>query len=429
MDTESLHKLFLSSDGITTDTRNLKKSAIFFALKGDSFNGNDFAIEAIQAGCSYAIVDEDVNASNNERIIKVDNVLVALQNLANYHRNQFNIPIIGITGSNGKTTTKELAGAVLLENYNVLVTKGNLNNHLGVPFTLLRLNKSHEIAIIEMGANKPGDIKELADIANPTHGIISNIGAAHIEGFGSLQGVIKTKGELYDSISEKEGHLFLNNEDETLNAIVPKSTTLFTYGEKGGNIKGELLDQNPFVRFKWEAVNYKSPILETQLIGKYNFTNFLSAIAIGVYFNVDNDKINKAIEGYKPSNNRSQITKTAKNTLIVDCYNANATSMKAALDSFAEMKGENKLAILGDMLELGDISAEEHQKIIAFLEKNQMDALLVGTEMSKTTTSLKKYPNWKALLEKEEISEISDSIILLKGSRNIKLEELIPHFS
>lgn len=425
MTIELLHQHFKSGSGITTDTRNLKKGAIFFALKGANFNGNKFAEKALQEGCVLAIVDEDTGVEDS-RIVKVDSVLQTLQNLANYHRKQFNIPVLGITGSNGKTTTKELVGAVLSKKYNTLITQGNLNNHLGVPFTLLNLNESHELAIIEMGANKPGDIKELVEIAEPTHGIITNVGAAHIEGFGSLEGVIKTKTEMYDFIAKVKGTLFINVEDDILIGKLPKEISICSYGEHHGDYQGRLVSQNPFVQFSWLTGGYQSKTLSTHLVGKYNFTNFLSAIAIGGYFEVFEADICDAIENYIPSNNRSQVTKTGRNTLIVDCYNANATSMMAALESFVAMDGEHKLVILGDMLELGDISIVEHQKIVQFVKTNQLKAFLVGSEMGKTQTDLPQFENWKALVDSKNLGEIVGTIVLLKGSRGIRLEELVP---
>jgi len=424
MQIKDLHQLFIASKGITTDTRNLKEGTIFFALKGANFNGNKFAKNALDEGCIYAVVDEEEYAEG-DRIILVDSVLKTLQDLANYHRRQFDIPVIGITGSNGKTTSKELIGAVLTQKYNALITEGNLNNHLGVPFTLLRMSNAHEIAIIEMGANKPGDIKELVEIAEPDYGIITNIGAAHIEGFGSLEGVVKTKGEMYDFISQVEGTLFFNQEDEVLKGILPVNTINLGYGN-GADLQGELVKQTPFVTFNWKTPGYQSPDIDTNLVGRYNFTNFLAAIRMGLYFGVTAGEINKAIHEYVPSNNRSQVTKTGRNTLIVDCYNANATSMRAALESFVEMESNDKLAVLGDMLELGDISQQEHQKVVDFLVDNKLNAYLVGTEMGKTEGPFKKYPTWSALTEGEALSTFEGKLILLKGSRGIKLEELIP---
>jgi UDP-N-acetylmuramoyl-tripeptide--D-alanyl-D-alanine ligase len=427
MQISELHSLFVASTGISTDTRNLKKGSIYFALKGANFNGNHFAIQAINEGCVYAVVDEIDLSVEHPSFIQVENVLLTLQELARFHRRQFNIPVIGITGSNGKTTTKELAATVLSCKYNVLVTKGNLNNHLGVPFTLLELNASHELAIIEMGANKPGDIKELTEIAEPTIGIITNIGAAHIEGFGSLAGVIKTKGEMYDFIANSGGKIFVNELDETLKGILPSSVELIAYNGENGIVCGKVTGQTPFIRFKWQSKDYQSDEIQTNLVGTYNFTNFLLALALGVHFDVDKNKMSAAIANYEPTNNRSQVAKTQRNTLIVDCYNANATSMKAALESFMQVEGANKLAILGDMRELGAISGEEHTKIVRFLEEHGLNALLVGEELSKINSTFPTFKDWKSLVDQFDLSTIDDSIILLKGSRGIRLEEVIPY--
>jgi len=316
-----------------------------------------------------------------------------------------------------------LTGAVITQEYNALITEGNLNNHLGVPFTLLNLTDDHEIAIIEMGANKPGDIKELVEIAEPTHGIITNVGAAHIEGFGSLEGVIKTKTEMYEFIAANEGQLFINAEDEKLIAKLPAGVPICSYGEFHGDYQGKLQEQDPFIAFSWHTDGYESRILKTNLVGKYNFINFLSAIAIGQYFEVYAYAINDALENYIPFNNRSQVTRTERNTLIVECYNANATSMMAALESFVDMKAKSKLVILGDMLELGDISIEEHQKIVDFVESHKVSAILIGTEMGKVNTKFPIYPNWKAVVESESLAELHETVVLLKGLSLIHISE------
>lgn len=426
MTIQAIHHLFMASAGVTTDTRNLTKDGLFFALKGANFNGNEFAIHALNEGCAYAVVDEP-QKSDDARIILVDDVLLTLQNLAHYHRMQFNIPIIGITGSNGKTTSKELTGAVLSKKFNTLITAGNLNNHLGVPFTLLKLKEEHQLAIIEMGANKPGDIKELVEIASPTHGIITNIGAAHIEGFGSIEGVIKTKGEMYDFISAHEGTLFYHAADPVLTTILPEDVVLYSFGKKDADVNGQLIAQNPFVSFQWNTKTYQSPILETHLVGRYNFTNFLLAAAVGNYFDVDPVLINEAITTYIPTNNRSQITKTERNTLIVDCYNANATSMKAALESLVEMEGQEKVFILGDMRELGPISIEEHKKIVEFIRTNNLNAFLVGEEMGKVANEIPHFKSWNELVKDSQFLAITNSLVLIKGSRGIRLEEVLPY--
>lgn len=425
MDIKGIHHLFTKSKGICTDTRKVKIDTLFFALKGDNFNGNLYAKQAIADGCSYAIVDEEKFVLNNHYIL-VDSVLKTLQDLAKFHREQFDIPVIGITGSNGKTTSKELIGEVLNKKYNVLMTQGNLNNHLGVPFTLLNLTDQHEIAIIEMGANKPGDIKELVDIALPTHGIITNIGTAHIEGFGSLQGVIDTKTEMYEFIKQTNGTLFVNAKDDLLLKYLPKVEAVF-YGNNSSNVNGELLELTPFVNFKWSTSRFESNPLKTNLVGAYNYINFLAAISIGVEFSVNEIDICNAIEEYLPTNNRSQVTQTDRNTLIVDCYNANPTSMQSAIDSFEMIKTDSKLLILGDMLELGHISDAEHNKVIDTLNTKGLSAILVGEEFSKCKTEYKCYQNTSELMKAENLDELTDTYILLKGSRGISLEKLIPN--
>lgn len=424
MSISELHKLFLASKGICTDTRKIEPKTIFFALKGANFNGNEFAVKALELGCTYAVIDEP--QGDNDQFILVDDVLKTLQDLARHHRRQFDIPIIGITGSNGKTTTKELMGAVLSKKYNILMTHGNLNNHLGVPFTLLRLTEEHEISIIEMGANKPGDIQELCEIAEPNYGIITNIGAAHIEGFGSIEGVAQTKTGMYRWINQADGALFYNADDEMLQSYLPEVKT-YSYGEAKGDIKGKVIKLDPFVNFQWTANSYHSETIRTNLVGKYNFFNFLLAVAVGHYFEVGAEEINRALSDYVPSNNRSQVQKTDRNTLIVDCYNANATSMLAALESFNEVDHSHKLVILGDMLELGDISKQEHQKMVDFLQENGVNAILVGKEFGKTKHNFSWYENFEKVIANEKLDQLKDYLVLLKGSRGIQLENLIPN--
>jgi UDP-N-acetylmuramoyl-tripeptide--D-alanyl-D-alanine ligase len=424
MTIEKIYQLFTDSEGVSTDSRTINKNSIFFALKGENFNGNKFAVKAIEEGATYSIIDEK-EFNNHPNCILVEDVLLTLQALANHHRKQFNIPVLGITGSNGKTTNKELIGAVLSKKYNLLMTQGNLNNHIGVPLTLLQLNDKHRFAIIEMGASKPRDIKELSEIAEPTHGLITNIGAAHLEGFGSLLGVINTKKELYENISKSNGVLFYNKDDETLKNVLPSNTENNSYGTKEGTITGELKGLTPYVQFRWNFKStYSSPIITTNLVGKYNFTNFLAAACIGKYFKVDNDKICKALENYKPTNNRSQITEIGSNTYIVDCYNANPTSMLAALESFVEVTHPNKVAIIGDMLELGHYSEDEHQKIMDYLSDKKIKTLLVGSEFKKTKNNSITFNTVDELTSSKE-SKIENSLILLKGSRGIKLEKLL----
>ena len=423
---KELYRKFIANNcKVSTDTRNIIPGSIFFALKGPNFNANEFAQEAINKGASYAVIDDEKYSLDN-RTILVNDALKCLQNLALYHRNQFNIPVIGITGSNGKTTCKELIGAILNRKSPTLVTQGNLNNHIGVPLTLLQLSNKHDAAIIEMGASKPGDIKELAEIACPTHGFITNIGKAHIEGFGSLEGVISTKKELYDYIEKSNGILFCNKDDELLNNVLPKNTSVKFFGKNEGIVTGELLSLDPFAVLNWQFENDQSPELKTNLIGEYNYYNFLAAICVGKVFNVGNETINEAITNYQPGNHRSQVIDTECNRLIVDCYNANPSSTKAALDSFIQIKHKNKMVILGDMLELGEESLKSHQEINELLLKNQLNGFLIGNEYGKINSQIPQLENVHQLIERlKKQSKINDFVILLKGSRGIQLEKLL----
>ncbi|MDD2983120.1 MAG: UDP-N-acetylmuramoyl-tripeptide--D-alanyl-D-alanine ligase [Crocinitomicaceae bacterium] len=423
--------IFYSTTGVSTDTRNIQKDCLFICLKGVNFNGNEFAQKALDAGAKYVVIDE-LLVPDNPAFIHVENSLNYLQKLANYHRNKFDIPVIGITGSNGKTTTKELLAAVLLTKYSVLYTLGNLNNHIGVPLTLLRLTSEHEIAIIEMGANKFKDIEELSLIAEPTHGIITNIGSAHLEGFGSFEGVLKTKLELYQAIEKKKGVLFYNADDAILVDNLPKNIQTIAYASNQKEyLTGTLLEMTPFVKMKWRTENYESDPIQTQLIGKYNFYNFLAAISFGVYFDVASDLISKALSEYTPTNNRSQLTKTETNTLIMDAYNANPTSMSSALESFAMMEENNKSIILGDMFELGKDSKMEHQKIIDLIKKLDLSAICVGKIFHELIAN-NIGTHIIAFQSKEEAGEylqnhpIKNQLILLKGSRGIGLETMVP---
>lgn len=422
---EKLFELFYQSSGICTDTRNIQKDCLFIALKGDQFNGNIFATQAIEAGAKFAIVDEDGFADSHS-IFQVPNSLLFLQSLARFHRDRFDIPVIGITGSNGKTSTKELIHAVLSKKYNALCTIGNLNNHIGVPLTLLRLNASHDLAIIEMGANKPGDIAELCNIADPTHGIITNIGKAHLEGFINFEGVLKTKTELYASVQQKGGVLFACMDDSILmNACQNYPLPLITFGSHpDALIVGELAYLDPFVHFSWHNHDYHSPTLHTHLVGKYNFNNFLAAITFGNIFQVNPTDINAAIEGYIPQNNRSQVTKTDKNTVIVDCYNANPSSMKSALESFADIEEGTKTVILGDMLELGSDGLSEHEAILNYCREHELHFITVGPIFKGLND--KGYTTTQDLIEQWPTIALQNQLILLKGSRGIALEKILP---
>jgi UDP-N-acetylmuramoyl-tripeptide--D-alanyl-D-alanine ligase len=422
---EELFNLFYETSGVCTDTRAISKDCLFICLKGPQFNGNTFASQALENGAKYVIVDEP-EFVNDKRIFLVENGLIFLQQLANFHRKKFSIPVIGITGSNGKTTTKELLSAVLQKRWSVLSTIGNLNNHIGVPLTLLRLTNEHDIAIIEMGANKPNDIQELCEIAEPTHGIITNIGKAHLEGFGDFNGVLKTKTELYLSVEERNGTVVYNIEDDTLSRAVPQHINLFSFGTEHADINGELIQLTPFVEFKWKYNGYTSPILSTNLVGKYNFNNFLAAISFGKLFDVSNEAINEAISNYTPTNNRSQVKKTAKNTLVLDCYNANPTSMSSAIESFQQIKHNNKWVILGDMRELGKESKREHELIVQLVEELQLKCITVGEEFLNLKNSTISY-QFKTTQEAKDFlieNPLSNALILLKGSRGIGLEKL-----
>lgn len=417
-------ELFYASTGICTDTRKIEEGCLFICIKGDNFDGNTFAKEALKQGASHVIVDDPNYLEKDEAMTLVDDSVKYLQALANHHRKKFNIPVIGITGSNGKTSSKELINAVLSKKYNVLATIGNLNNHLGVPFTLLRLTKEHDIAIIEMGANKFKDIEELCTIAEPNYGIITNIGKAHLEGLHSFEGVLKTKRELYESVENAQGTIVVNQDDHVLMSALPTGIKTFSYGTKQANVQGELLRLSPFVEMKWQTNDYVSEEIHTQMVGNYNFYNFLAAAAFGVIFNVPFDAISHAISEYSPTNNRSQVKKTANNTLILDCYNANPTSMRSALESFAMIQHPDKLFILGDMKELGEESQKEHEAIIQLAETLQLKGYVVGDYFSSIASPaiLHHFTRTSELLEFISTSPVNNQLVLLKGSRSIGLE-------
>lgn len=423
----SNYKEFYSSTGICTDTRAITDGCLFICIQGANFDGNTFAAEALKQGASHVIVDNPEFLVDSPKYTFVENSVEYLQELANYHRKQFDIPVIGITGSNGKTTSKELIHAVLSKKYNVLSTIGNLNNHLGVPFTLLRLTKEHEIAIIEMGANHPNDIGELCEIAEPNHGVITNIGKAHLEGFLSYDGVVKAKKQLYDYIQDHNGKIIYNLDDPKLSEIVPTSILKFTYGTKDSDITGELVRLTPYVEMKWTSKEYSSPLLSGQMVGQYNFYNYLAAAAFGTYFKVSPNKISEALEEYTPTNKRSQVVKTKSNTLILDCYNANPTSMKSALESFAKIDSDlRKVIILGEMRELGDESAQEHKQIVDLCEELNLSGHFVGTEFQsfKSSSIISWHKTTDELSVELRKTPLEHTLVLLKGSRGIALEKL-----
>jgi UDP-N-acetylmuramoyl-tripeptide--D-alanyl-D-alanine ligase len=414
MDISELYKIYKSKSIICTDTRKIEKGGLFFALKGESFNGNLFAAKAISDGCSFAIIDEKKIATN-DKFILVKNVLETLQNLARHHRKQLSIPIIGITGTNGKTTSKELIHAVLKSELNSYATKGNLNNHIGVPLSILKITKEHEIAIIEMGANHEKEIEFLCEIAKPTHGVITNIGSAHLEGFKNHQGVINAKNELFNFIKKNNGLLFVNADDNLLLNLSEKIERI-TYGNNGF-CKGFITKNTPYLSIKFSHTEINS-----QLIGDYQFSNIMLAVCIGNKFNITDSNIKKAIENYTPKNNRSEILKTKDNLLILDAYNANPSSMKAMITSFSKQDYTNKLCILGDMLELGEYTIKEHSAILDLIDTLNLEIILIGKEFSKISKEAFKDRNAFEIFLKS--NPIKNKTILLKGSRGIGLEKL-----
>ena len=455
MEMKELYELFLQHPTITTDSRDVPEGSMFFALKGDTFDGNAYAISALEKGAAYAVIDEKEYAKeSNDRLILVEDVLTTLQQLAKYHRVHLGTPIIGITGTNGKTTTKELISAVLKKKYNVLYTQGNFNNHIGVPKTLLQLTKEHDIAVIEMGANHPGEIKTLVEIVLPDFGIITNVGKAHLLGFGSFEGVIRTKGELYDFLRTIQGTAFINNDNPHLLGI-SDGLKLVKYGQKDAKdllVKGELVECNPFLKFEWQTsstltpqlstvncqlstvncqlstVNCQLSTVQTRLIGSYNLDNALAAACIGTFFNVPATDISAALEEYTPSNNRSQLTITQDNKLVVDAYNANPTSMRAALDNFRLIKAEHKMCILGQMGELGDVSEEEHQKVIDLLGDCGFEKVwLVGENFAKTAhpAHYRLFANVEEVKAAIATEKPQGYLILIKGSNSNKLVQTV----
>jgi len=416
MDSYYLYTLFEKHPKICTDTRRIIKGSIFFALKGENFNGNHFAKDAIELGCSLAIIDEKKYALNSSYIL-VENVLESLQELAKLHRRKLSIPIIGITGSNGKTTSKELIASVLNSRYRISFTKGNFNNHIGVPLSILEINNNIEIAIIEMGANRIGEIASLCEIVRPNFGVITNIGKAHLEGFGSIDGVIRAKNELYKAIKLDKGLLFVNKDDSNLMNL-SELIKRITYG-KNGDVKGSVVQEIPFLSLE---VNGKR--IDSNLIGSYQFYNILLAFTIGKFFKVQIDKIISSIEKHIPSNNRSQIVNTEYNKIILDAYNANPTSMEETLNYFYKYK-EEKICILGDMLELGSDSRKEHRRIINLTKGLGLRVLFVGKEFSKATDKGKIYDSVDSLKKDLKKISIRNTLILIKGSRSLMLEGLI----
>jgi UDP-N-acetylmuramoyl-tripeptide--D-alanyl-D-alanine ligase len=442
MDIKELYRLYQQHPCITTDSRDCPEGSIFLALKGESFNGNKFAESALEKGCAYAIIDEP-EYKKDDRFILVDNCLQTFKYLAREHRRQFDIPVIGITGTNGKTTTKELIRAVLSECYNVMATEGNFNNDVGVPKTLFRLNEDHDIAVVEMGASHPGDIKTLVETAEPNCGLITNVGRAHLQGFGSFEGVCKTKGELYDFLMSHDYPLFVNRDNEHLVGMISQKLSannqqpdIYYYGQSDNPdilIRGEVISCAPFLKFRWREqdadAGYTSDWLtvQTHLIGAYNLDNMLAAITVGYVNNIPFENINHALANYIPTNNRSQLTETKTNHLVVDAYNANPSSMQAAIENFKLMEVSPKMVILGDMRELGDASAEEHQRIAKLLKNAGFNEIwLVGDEFGNTPCDFpcRKFHDVEEVKAAIAQEQPHDHYILIKGSNSLRLYQL-----
>lgn len=429
MNIETIYNAFLKCNGITTDSRNCPDGSMFVALKGETFNGNAFATKALEAGCAFAVVDEESYAqANDERYLLVDDCLKTLQQLANFHRRTLGTRIIGITGTNGKTTTKELMAAVLSKRLNLLYTQGNLNNQIGVPLTLLQLRPEHELAVVEMGASHPGDIQELVEIAEPNCGLITNVGKAHLQGFGSFDGVIRTKGELFDFLRKQpDSFIFLHDDNPYLKPIAEGLDSVKYGSQPGLYVSGRATANSPFLSFEWQA-DGKNYQVETQLIGDYNLPNALAAITVGRYFEVPDNLICEALSQYTPQNNRSQLKQTAHNTLIIDAYNANPSSMQVSIENFHRMQASDKLLILGDMRELGEDSAIEHQRIvdqlIAFRFTN---VYLVGELFGATNHPYRHFTNASSLIETLQAEQPTDKTILIKGSNGIRLFSIVEY--
>jgi UDP-N-acetylmuramoyl-tripeptide--D-alanyl-D-alanine ligase len=416
MNIAQLYQFYRETYLVDTDTRKIRKGAIFFALKGDNFNGNEFAEEALKNGANYVVIDEEKYKTDSKTIL-VENVLETLQKLANFHRKQLSIPIISLTGSNGKTTTKELINAVLSKKYVTTATTGNLNNHIGVPITLLSMTPKTEIGIVEMGANHLKEIEFLCKIAEPTYGLITNFGKAHLEGFGSVEGVIKAKSELYDFLRLNKGTVFINTDDELQ---VKQAAGINTVEFSNNSIK--FLEANPFVK-----VEFKNTLIESNLIGKYNYNNIAVAVSVGNYLDISETDIKIAIENYIPVNNRSQLIQKGSNKIILDAYNANPSSMQAALENFAQLKDENKVVFLGDMFELGKDSKMEHEKIANLVAScNFSKVFLIGKAFSATgAKNAFVSESYESFKNSTNYSNINNATILIKGSRGMALERLL----
>lgn len=438
MTTADLYRIYQNHPQISTDTRKIAPGSLFFALKGDKFDANTFAEQALAAGAAYAIID---NADYNKQgqYILVDDVLSTLQDLARHHRRQLTIPVIGLTGTNGKTTTKELINAVLSQHFMTYATQGNLNNHIGVPLTILSINTSHEAAVIEMGANHQKEIELLCTICQPTHGLITNVGKAHLEGFGGVEGVKKGKGELYDYLKASNGIAFVNSDSADLMAMEHARSlkNVICYGsiDLDNLVSGQLIENSPYLTLQWtDNSKGNSYQVKSQLTGAYNLDNILAAICIGVYFKLSAAQINAGISGYQPKNNRSQITTTATNTLICDYYNANPSSMWVAIENIAKIEAKHKALVLGDMFEMGPESAAEHGAIMKkALETPVDERIFVGGEFARQGLQQLSgkavfYPTVEDAITGLKTNPIRNATILIKGSRGMALERLVELF-
>ena len=426
MEIKELYEKFLESGKISKDTRQIIPGSLFFALKGDKFNANTFAGQALEKGANFAVVDEKEYATDS-RCILVDDVLDSLQKLSRYHRDQLTIPVFGLTGSNGKTTTKELLHAVLSKKFKTLATKGNLNNHIGVPLTLLSIDKSIEIAVVEMGANHLNEIAVLCSLANPTHGLITNIGRAHIGLFGSFENIIRAKSELYQHLITHNGTVFINSQNEILANMAKRFKGPLFYPAKGDYYHGDMVGADPFLKIRAEN---KSEV-QTNLIGGYNFENVIAALCVGKYFGVDPNDANEAIKNYRPESMRSQLIEKGSNKIILDAYNANPSSMVAAIENLAAMKADNKVVIIGDMYELEHEAEKEHRAIGHLIQQKKFSNVYLCGKLFRTTAELipeaKYFESKSALAEELRNRPLSNATILIKASRGIGLETIVEH--
>ncbi|WEK36288.1 MAG: UDP-N-acetylmuramoyl-tripeptide--D-alanyl-D-alanine ligase [Candidatus Pseudobacter hemicellulosilyticus] len=423
MTIEQLYSIYLQYPSVQKDTRSLKAGDLYFALKGANFNGNQFAQQALEAGAAYAIVDE-APEKPNDRILVVDDVLSTLQALAKYHRQQFDIPFIAITGSNGKTTTKELVYAVLSSTFTTYTTQGNLNNHIGVPLTILSIKKDAEMAVIEMGANHQQEIAGYCEYTMPTHGIITNAGKAHLEGFGGEAGVRKGKGELYDYLRTNQGAAFVMWDYEYLRSMSEGIPTIIKYGSTDANITGEVVQSEPFLSVSISTGNQYT--IKSQLVGAYNFPNIMAAVAVGQFFTVPPELIRSALEGYTPTNSRSQLLRKDSNYFILDAYNANPSSMRAAIENFAALHADNKVLMLGAMAELGPESLQEHQAIVDLISQYKWrSVVLVGGDFARLHHPFQKMTDSTAAAEWFRAQDFKDTHFLIKGSRSMQMEKVL----